>query len=58
MHAHLLIVPKDAEQMVTFLCHASRNISDEIGRLHDWPSKKPASFMYVTSFGWPRCDLT
>ncbi len=38
-HAHLLVVPQDAEQMSAFMCHVGRNISDEIGRLHDWPGK-------------------
>ena len=38
-HAHLLVVPKDAKHMATFMRHVGRNISDEIGRLHDWPGK-------------------
>ncbi len=38
-HAHLLAVPEDAEQMSAFMCHVGRNISDEIGRLYDWPGK-------------------
>ncbi len=38
-HAHILVVPEDAEQMAAFMRHVGRNISDEIGRLHDWPGK-------------------
>ncbi len=38
-HAHVLVVPEDAEQMSAFMRHVGRNISDEIGRLHDWPGK-------------------
>ncbi len=38
-HAHVLAVPEDAEQMAGFMRHVGRNISDEIGRLHDWPGK-------------------
>ena len=38
-HAHLLVVPEDTEQMSAFMRHVGRNISDEIGRLHDWPGK-------------------
>ena len=26
--------------MAAFMRHVGRNISDEIGRLHDWPGKK------------------
>ncbi len=36
-HAHILAIPEDAEQMAAFMRHAGRNISDEIGRLIDWP---------------------
>jgi len=35
-HAHLLVVPEDAKQMGDFMRHVGGNISDEIGRLHDW----------------------
>ncbi len=38
-HVHILAVPEDAEQMAAFMRHVGRNISDEIGRLHDWPGK-------------------
>ena len=38
-HAHILVVPEDAQQMSAFMRHVGRNISDEIGRLHDWPGK-------------------
>ncbi len=38
-NAHLLTVPEDAEQMAAFMRHVGGNISDEIGRLHDWPGK-------------------
>ena len=38
-HAHVLAVPDDAEQLAAFMRHVGRNISDEIGRLHDWPGK-------------------
>ncbi len=39
-HAHILAIPEDAEQMAAFMRHVNRNISDEIGRLNDWPGKK------------------
>ncbi len=35
-HAHLLVIPEDAKQMGDFMRHVGGNISDEIGRLHDW----------------------
>lgn len=38
-HAHILAIPDDAEQLAAFMRHVGRNISDEIGRLHDWPGK-------------------
>ncbi len=36
-HFHILAAPEDAQQMAKFMKHAAGNISDEIGRLHDWP---------------------
>ncbi len=39
-HAHILAIPEDAEQMAAFMRHVGRKISDEIGRLNDWPGKK------------------
>ncbi len=36
-HLHILAIPKDALQMAKFMKHAAGNISDEIGRIHDWP---------------------
>ncbi len=36
-HFHILAFPEDAQQMAKFMKHAAGNISDEIGRLHDWP---------------------
>ena len=34
-HLHVLAVPDDAEKMSAFMRHVGKNISDEIGRLHD-----------------------
>ncbi|MCP5112948.1 MAG: hypothetical protein GY953_19145 [bacterium] len=38
-HAHLLVVPEDAERMSAFMRHVVGNISKEIGRTHEWPGK-------------------
>jgi hypothetical protein len=35
-HVHLLMSPRDAEQLAAAMRHISRNISDEVGRLHGW----------------------
>jgi putative transposase len=35
-HFHLLVSPADGEQLARFMGHVKRNISDAIGRLHDW----------------------
>ena len=35
-HFHLLVSPADGEALARFMAHVKRNISDEIGRLHDW----------------------
>ena len=36
-HFHILAVPETAMQMADFMRHVDTNISDEIGRLNDWP---------------------
>jgi hypothetical protein len=35
-HFHLLVSPADGQELARFMAHVKRNISDEIGRLHDW----------------------
>ena len=35
-HFHLVVSPADGETLARFMAHVKRNISEEIGRLHDW----------------------
>ena len=35
-HIHFLLSTPDAKQLSKFMCHVNRNISDEVGRLHEW----------------------
>jgi hypothetical protein len=36
-HITLLATVSDALELARFMAHVARNISDELGRLHDWP---------------------
>ena len=36
-HLHLLLTPKDSHQLSLFMGYVCGNLSDEIGRLYDWP---------------------
>ena len=35
-HVHMLLIPKDAENMADFMEHVNGNLSKELGRLHGW----------------------
>ncbi len=35
-HAHLLLIPRDAEQLARFMNYFNGNLAREAGRLHDW----------------------
>ncbi len=35
-HAHLLLVPRDAEQLASFMNYLNGNLAREAGRLHGW----------------------
>jgi len=36
-HFHALLLPADAAELARFMAHIKRNISEELGRLHQWP---------------------
>jgi len=38
-HAHLLISPRDAEQMARFMNHVDANIARKVGKMVDWREK-------------------
>ena len=38
-HMHLLLVPRDAEQLAGFMCYVNGNLAKEAGRLHGWREK-------------------
>jgi len=38
-HAHLLLVPEDAEQLALFMNYVNGNLAREAGRLHAWRAK-------------------
>jgi len=38
-HYHMLLAPKNAQHLASFMQYVDRNISDEIGRIHHWPGK-------------------
>ena len=38
-HCHLLLRPKDAEQLSSFMRYLNSNIAREVGRLHAWREK-------------------
>jgi len=36
-HYHMLLAPKNAQHLASFMQYVDRNISDEVGRLNHWP---------------------
>lgn len=38
-HWHLLLVPRDAEQLAAFMGYVNGNLAKEVGRLHHWKEK-------------------
>lgn len=38
-HAHLLLVPEDAEQLALFMNYVNGNLAREAGRLHSWRAR-------------------
>ena len=36
-HYHMLLAPKNAQHIASFIQYGDRNISDEVGRLNQWP---------------------
>jgi REP element-mobilizing transposase RayT len=36
-HLHLVVTPRTATDLASYMCFVGSNISKEVGKLHDWP---------------------